>query len=140
MKRACILIVDDNRVNLKLAASVLDAAGYKILEAGDANEAINVIAKEWPDLILMDLAMPGLDGLSFTRQLKASAGTRDLAVVAFTASAMKGEADRASAAGCVGFISKPIDTRKFPQQIADILARQQSTPPATDAGSTPTSP
>jgi CheY-like chemotaxis protein len=118
-----ILIVDDNPVNLKLATSVLEFDGYKILEAGDAVQALAVIQATPPDLILMDIALPGMDGLTLTRQLKADPTTRHIGIVALTASAMKGDDHKAKAAGCDGYITKPIDTRKLSQQVAEILGR-----------------
>ncbi|HEV7926128.1 MAG TPA: response regulator [Verrucomicrobiae bacterium] len=118
-----ILIVDDNPVNLKLATSVLEFDGYKILEAGDAVQALAIIKETPPDLILMDIALPGMDGLTLTRQLKADPTTRHIGIVALTASAMKGDDQKAKDAGCDGYITKPIDTRKLSQQVAEILGR-----------------
>jgi CheY-like chemotaxis protein len=121
MNPALILIVDDNPVNLKLAASVLGFAGYQILEATDASQALDVIRQTPPDLILMDIALPGMDGLTLTRQLKADPTTRHIRIVALTASAMKGDDQKAKTAGCDGYITKPIDTRKFAEQVAETL-------------------
>jgi CheY-like chemotaxis protein len=123
MNPPLILIVDDNPVNLKLAASVLEYEGYKILEAMDAIQALDLIRKTPPDLILMDIALPGMDGLTLTKQLKADQTTRHIGVVALTASAMKGDDAKAWAAGCDGYITKPIDTRKLSEQVAQILGR-----------------
>jgi CheY-like chemotaxis protein len=121
MNPARILIVDDNPVNLKLAASVLEFAGYQILAATNASQALDVIQQTPPDLILMDIALPGMDGLTLTRQLKADQTTRHIRIVALTASAMKGDDQKAKAAGCDGYITKPIDTRKFAEQVAETL-------------------
>jgi CheY-like chemotaxis protein len=121
MTASRVLIVDDNPVNLKLTASVLEFAGYQILAATDANQALAVIRQTPPDLILMDIALPGMDGLTLTRQLKADPATRHIPIVALTASAMKGDDQKAKAAGCDGYITKPIDTRKFAGQVAEIL-------------------
>jgi CheY-like chemotaxis protein len=118
-----ILIVDDNPVNLKLASDVLECAGYRILKAVDAEEALIVIGREEkPALILMDIALPGMDGLTLTKRLKAEPYTRDIVVIALTAFAMKGDLEKAIAAGCNGYISKPIDTRRLPEQVAEFLA------------------
>jgi len=114
--------VDDNPVNLKLAASVLEFAGYQVLTASDANQAIEVVRRTPPDLILMDLALPGMDGLTLTRQLKVDPVTRHIGIVALTASAMKGDDQKARDAGCDGYITKPIDTRQFAGQVAEMLA------------------
>lgn len=121
MNTAWILIVDDNPINLKLAASVLEYEGYKILEATDAIQALDAIRRTPPDLILMDIALPGMDGLNLTKQLKADPTTRHIGVVALTASAMKGDDAKAKAAGCDGYITKPIDTRKLSRQVAEFL-------------------
>jgi CheY-like chemotaxis protein len=121
MKPGRILIVDDNAVNLKLAASVLEFAGFQIFTAADAQEALAILRQTQPDLILMDIALPGMDGLTLTRQLKADPATRHIGIVALTASAMKGDDQKAKAAGCDGYITKPIDTRKFAEQVAELL-------------------
>jgi CheY-like chemotaxis protein len=122
MRPARILVVDDNLINLKLAASVLESCGYEVLKAGDAEEAQRVMAQTLPDLILMDIGLPGMDGLTFTRQLKADPVTHDIRIIALTAYAMKGDDEKAQAAGCDGYITKPIDTRKLAEQVAQVLA------------------
>jgi len=121
MNPSRILIVDDNPVNLKLAASVLEFAGYHILEAADAIQALEVIKRTPPDLILMDIALPGMDGLTLTRQLKADSTTRHIRIVALTAFAMKGDDQKAKEAGCDGYVTKPIDTRNLHEQVAEFL-------------------
>ncbi len=118
MKGALVLIVDDNDVNLKLARVVLLAAGYEVATAGTAEEARAAVAAAPPRLILMDIQLPGTDGLTLTRQLKADARTRAIPVIALTAYAMKGDEEKAREAGCVGYISKPIDTRTFAETVA----------------------
>ena len=120
----CILIVDDNPTNLKLASRVLENEGYQIDLASSADEAQELLQHMRPDLILMDIALPGMDGLAFTRQLKADGRLKDIPIVAMTAFAMKGDDRRALEAGCEGYITKPIDTRKFPRQIAGFLGRK----------------
>jgi CheY-like chemotaxis protein len=119
---ARILIVDDNPVNLKLAANVLAFDGYTVLQAADAEEAMVIIADNKPDLILMDIAMPGMDGLTLTRKIKSDPATAKIIVVALTASAMKGDEDKAKAAGCEGYITKPVDTRTLSSKVAEMLA------------------
>jgi two-component system cell cycle response regulator len=120
---AKILVVDDNPTNLKLVSDVLEFEGYDILKAVDAEEAQVVLAATLPDLILMDIALPGMDGLTLTRKLKAEERTRGIRIVALTAFAMKGDDQKAFDAGCDGYITKPIDTRKLPDQVAEFLAR-----------------
>ena len=128
---AKILVVDDNPTNLKLVSDVLEFEGYEILRAMDAEEAQVILADTLPDLILMDIALPGMDGLTLTRQLKADARTRHIRVLALTAFAMKGDDRKALDAGCDGYITKPIDTRAFPGQVAAVLDRASSGNPET---------
>ncbi|HWQ15668.1 MAG TPA: response regulator [Roseiflexaceae bacterium] len=116
-----ILIVDDNPLNLKLTRVLLRGAGYEVRAAVDAEEALAALATFRPRLILMDIQLPGLDGLELTRRLKADPATRDIVVVALTAYAMKGDEQRAREAGCDGYIAKPIDTRTLPDVIAGFL-------------------
>jgi CheY-like chemotaxis protein len=119
-----ILVVDDNPTNLKLVVDVLGFEGYEVLRALNAVEAQEVIQRSPPALILMDIQMPGMDGLTFTRKLKGDAATRTIPIVAITSFAMKGDEQKAREAGCDGYLTKPIDTRKLPAQVADFL--QQS--------------
>lgn len=118
---ACILIVDDNPTNLKLASHVLEAEGYTVDLAADAEEAQELLQHMTPDLILMDIALPGMDGLTLTRKLKSDERLKHVPVVAMTAFAMVGDDRKALEAGCDGYITKPIDTRKFSQQVAAFL-------------------
>jgi CheY-like chemotaxis protein len=115
---ARVLIVDDNPTNLKLVAYLVRANGYDVDTAGDANAALAAIAAHRPALILMDLQLPGIDGLELTRKLKADPATRDIKIVAVTAYAMKGDEDKAFEAGCDDYVTKPIDTRALPATIA----------------------
>ena len=121
-----ILIVDDNAQNLKLARVILVGAGYEVRTAADAEEALETLATFVPQLILMDIQLPGMDGLELTRRLKQHASLRTIVVVALTAYAMKGDEEKARAAGCDGYITKPIDTEALPMLVADYLARQRS--------------
>ncbi len=118
---ALILVVDDNAMNLKLASRVLEAYGFRVTCVGSGEEALQSIERELPDLVLMDIALPGIDGLTLTRQLKADARYQGMKIVALTASAMKGDDVKAYAAGCDGYIPKPIDTRTFASQVAHFL-------------------
>ena len=121
MNGATILVVDDNGTNRKLVSDVLGFDGYRILQASDAEAAQEIIRSTPPDLILMDIALPGMDGLTLTRMLKASETTRHIVIVALTAFAMKGDDAKAREAGCDGYITKPIDTRTLPDAVAGYL-------------------
>jgi CheY-like chemotaxis protein len=118
---AVILVVDDNPTNLKLASALLRAEGYTVVPATDAEEAEALLAERIPDLILMDIALPGMDGLELTRRIKADPRLRHVPVIALTAFAMKGDDDRAREAGCDGYITKPIDTRAMPTLVRQVL-------------------
>src|ERR1700756_1965316 len=113
-----VLIVDDNMVNLNLACVLLEEAGYHVKTAVDAEEALRILPGYHPRLILMDLQLPGMDGLELTRRLKADPATQDILILALTAYAMKGDEQKALAAGCDGYISKPIDTRTLPSVLS----------------------
>ncbi|MDB6027775.1 MAG: two-component response regulator [Verrucomicrobiales bacterium] len=121
MKPVRILVVDDNPTNLKLVSAVLEFDGHNIFQANDAETAQQIIKMNRPDLILMDIALPGMDGLTLTRQLKADAETDSIVIVALTAFAMKGDDQKACDAGCDGYITKPIDTRKLSGLVAEFL-------------------
>ena len=121
MKEQRILVVDDNPTNLKLACSVLEMSGYAVEGACDAEAAIRLVDKTAPELILMDIGLPGMDGLTLTRKLKAEEKTRKIRIVALTAFAMKGDEESLLAAGCDGYICKPIDTRALAGQVAGYL-------------------
>lgn len=119
-----ILVVDDNFTNLKLASEMMECEGYLVDRAIDADSALAAIALNRPDLILMDLALPGMDGLELTRKLRGQESTIGIPVVALTAFAMKRDEERAMEAGCDAYIVKPIDTRKLPSLLAELLNRQ----------------
>lgn len=123
MTRGPVLVVDDNRINLELAEAILENAGYEVRTAADADEALAAIAMERPGVILMDLQLPDVDGLTLTRRLKADPATRDIPIVALTAYAMKGDAEKAREAGCDGYLSKPIEGRTLPKVVEGFLAR-----------------
>jgi len=116
-----ILVVDDNPANAALLAFLLQKHGYDIRTAADANEALEILSEFSPRLIMMDLQLPGMDGLALTRRLKADPKTRGILIIALTAYAMKGDDERARAAGCDGYVSKPIDTRALPGVVAEFL-------------------
>jgi two-component system cell cycle response regulator len=121
--RGHILIVDDNPIDLKLASEILEVHGFAVDGAADAEEAQRILLDRVPDLIVTDIALPGIDGLTFTRRLKADERLRHVPVVALTAFALQGDEERAAAAGCQGYIVKPIDIRQFAGQISGMLPR-----------------
>lgn len=116
-----ILVVDDNPTNLKLAGDLLELEAFEVLRAADAESALEIIGRTHPDLILMDVALPGMDGLTLTRMLKEGSGTEHIIIVALTAFAMKGDHEKILAAGCDTYITKPINTRNFPGLVKKIL-------------------
>src|SRR3981081_3206169 len=124
MRIDTVLIVDDNPQNLKLAKVILEAAGYEVKTAIDAEEALKILASSTPSLILMDLQLPRMDGLELTRRLKADPAYHEIIIIALTAYAMKGDDRKAFAAGCDGYISKPIDIDALPRVVAEYLARR----------------
>lgn len=119
----CILVVDDNSTNLKLASEVLEMEGLGVLRAEDADAALLHLDERLPDLILMDIALPGMDGLELTRLIKRNPRTSFIPIIALSAFAMKGDEEKALAAGCDGYITKPINTRTFPAQILSYLQK-----------------
>jgi CheY-like chemotaxis protein len=119
-----ILVVDDNPINLKLVSDLLAFEGYRVLKAVDGEKAAACVQTDPPDLILLDMDLPGVDGLTLTQRLKGDRQTADIIIVALTAFAMKGDRQRAMAAGCDGYVTKPIDTRKLPGQVAELLQRR----------------
>jgi CheY-like chemotaxis protein len=116
-----ILIVDDNSANLKLARVLLQTEGYVVRTAADAKEALEALKSFRPHLILMDIQLPGMDGLELTRRLKANSATRQIIILALTAYAMKGDEQKTVDAGCDGYIAKPIDTRGLLRLLAEYL-------------------
>ena len=129
--RRLILIVEDNDKNLKLMRDILQFHGYRTVEATTADQGIAISVRDRPDLVLMDVRLPGMDGLAALKTLRADPRTARIPVVAVTASVMPDERDAFRAAGFDGFIAKPIDVRAFPGQIQGYLASepQPSEPP-----------
>jgi CheY-like chemotaxis protein len=116
-----ILLIEDNAVNRRLAQFLLKSQGYEVWEVTSAPEAFASLKEKRPDLILMDIQLPGMDGLTATRQLKADPTTRDIPVLAVTSYAMKGDEAKAFEAGCSGYVTKPIDKTLFLQTVAKVL-------------------
>ena len=116
-----ILSVEDNPLNLELISDILEANGYTITTAVTGADAIKQVDIEAPDLILMDIQLPGLDGLTVTGIIKKKPGMENIPIIALTAHAMRGDEEKAREAGCDGYISKPIDTRAITQTIESFL-------------------
>lgn len=121
---AKILIVEDNPANLKLGVFLLQSAGHAVLTATDAEAGLTLAQDNQPHLILMDIQLPGMDGLEAIALLKRNDATRDIPVIALTALAMKGDEERIRAAGCVDYIAKPIHYQEFLATIAARLERE----------------
>ena len=123
-----ILVVDDNAANLKLVRVLLQTEGYVVRTAVDTDQALQLLKLFRPNLILMDIQLPGMDGLELTRRLKADSATRQIPIVALTAYAMKGDDQKTAAAGCDGYIAKPIDTHRLPRLVAEFLSKRTKIP------------
>lgn len=121
-----VLVIEDNPLNLELIVDLLEAKDFSVLQACSAEEGLRLAREAAPDLVLMDLSLPGMDGLAATQQLKADPSTRPLPVIALTAHAMSGDRDAAMAAGCDGYLTKPIDTRTFPDQVTRFIGSSQN--------------
>jgi CheY-like chemotaxis protein len=126
MSGSRILVVEDNALNLKLVRDVLRHAGYDVVEARSGEEGVRVAAECSPDLVLMDLQLPGIDGFEALRQLREGTPDRQVPVVAVTAFAMKEDHARAADAGFDGYVEKPISVRALPGQVAEFLAAGRS--------------
>jgi CheY-like chemotaxis protein len=124
VKAARILVVDDNLANVKLLRLALSAEGYEVQTALTGAEALRVIATDPPALVLMDIRLPDIDGLTVTRMVKSHPRTKGVPVLVVTAHAMRGDAERARAAGCDDYLTKPIDTRSLPAVVRRHLSGQ----------------
>ena len=123
MSAPAILVVDDNSLNLELVTDLLQDAGYTIRQARTAEEALDGVRVMRPDLILMDIGLPGMDGHAAVRALKADPDTRDIPTIALTAYAMAGDEDRARSSGFDGYITKPIQTRVLADTVRRLLVK-----------------
>jgi len=121
-----VLIIEDNEANMELATDLLEVAGFEVLQAPTAEIGIELARTRTPDLIVMDVGLPGMDGLEATMILKADRVTQAITVLATTSHAMKGDQEKALAAGCDGYLTKPIDTRTFADSVKRFL------PPASE--------
>jgi CheY-like chemotaxis protein len=120
--RGFILIVDDNPIDLKLTSTLLDVKGFEVEAAVDAEQAQLLLRRMVPDLMVVDIALPGMDGLTLTRLIKGDARLAHVPVVALTAFVKRGDEEQAAAAGCERYFTKPIDTQSFAEDIAATLA------------------
>ena len=116
-----ILVVDDNVDNLELVVKILSKKGYSIIEAVDGEEALSKAIDEGPDLILMDISLPKMDGYEVTKRLQEMDEYKNIPIIALTAHAMKGDREKALSMGCCDYISKPINIRELPNQVASNL-------------------
>jgi len=124
MKRK-ILVVEDNEDNLQVLSDELDYAGYEVVSAGDGEEAIEKTLAEMPDLILMDISIPIIDGWEVTRRLKADPKTSNIPIIALTAHAMSGDEEKAKAAGCDGYIAKPCTPDEVAAKVGHFLLHSE---------------
>jgi two-component system, cell cycle response regulator DivK len=121
-----VLVVEDNALNLELVVDLLEAGGFAVCHAATAEEGLHVAREAKPDLILMDLSLPGMDGLAAIKALRANPATCHLPILAVTAHAMRGDEEKAQAAGCDGYLTKPIDTREFVAKVAGFIGADAS--------------
>ena len=119
-----ILYVEDNPENRMLVRRILLSEGYSLLEARDADEALNVLSEKRPDLILMDINMPGVDGYTLTSHIKSMPGFAKVPILAITANVMRGDREKTLQAGCDGYIQKPIDIDQLTREIERFLSRR----------------
>ena len=125
--RGCVLIVEDNPLNMKLFSAMVGSQGYDVLQAGDGRAALDLARRHHPNLIIMDLQLPDMSGLDVTRMLKADDDTRDIAIIATTAYALRGDEEKIRASGCDGYMAKPIAVSNLPDLIDALITRS---PPA----------
>jgi two-component system cell cycle response regulator DivK len=125
--RGCVLIVEDNPLNMKLFAAMVGSQGYDVLQASDGRAALDLAHRQHPNLIIMDLQLPDMSGLDVTRSLKADDDTRDIAIIATTAYALRGDEETIQASGCDGYMAKPIAVSDLLDLIETLITRS---PPA----------
>ena len=123
MKNSTILVIEDNKLNMKLVRGMLSLGDYTMLEAMDAETGIQMAREYLPDLILMDIQLPGIDGLKATKIISNDANLKDIPILALTSYAMEGDKEKALTAGCVDYITKPIDVKKFLETVISFLKR-----------------
>ena len=119
MKR--ILVVEDNEINMYLCSRIIKSSGYEVIEARNGEEGVELAIKDKPDLVLMDIQLPGIDGLEATRRIRKSEADEDVPIIALTSYAMAGDREKALKAGCTGYIEKPINPETFISEIKKFL-------------------
>jgi CheY-like chemotaxis protein len=124
MPIARVLVIEDNPMNMELSIDLLRVQGHEVLAARTADEALSLLQQVIPDLILMDIQLPGLSGLDLTKRLREDGRTKAVPIIAITAYAMMGDAEKAFEAGCDGYIPKPINFQQFAQVVEDVLRRR----------------
>jgi two-component system cell cycle response regulator DivK len=118
-----VLLVEDNPHNRKIFSGMLTHSGFEVIEAEDGHQAIAAMAKQLPDIVLMDLSIPGIDGWEVTRRFKADARTKAVPIIALTAHAMRGDEERARAAGCDHYLAKPVSPKKVVEEVRRLLPK-----------------
>ena len=126
---ARILVVEDNPMNMKVVLMTLKRYGYTLIEAIDGEQALEMATREKPDLILMDIQLPKIDGMEVTRRLRQMPDFKQTPIIALSAYAMKGDVERGMEAGFDDYLSKPVNTRELPKVVEDMLSRKKDTIP-----------
>ena len=121
MKQKTILVIEDNELNMKLLRGILSTTVYEMIEAVDAETGLIMVREYRPDLVLMDIQLPGMDGLSATKVIKSEESIKDIPIVALTSYAMQGDKEKALKAGCAGYITKPFDAKNLLKTIKEFL-------------------
>ncbi len=124
----CVLVVEDNPLNMKLFAAMIASQGYQVLQASDGPHGLDLAHRQHPDLIVMDVQLPGMSGLDVVHSLKAEADTRDIPIIATSAFTQPDDLDRVRESGCDGFMAKPIAISEFLGMIEAIMAQRREQP------------
>jgi len=124
-----VMVVEDNEKNRKLMRVILKAKGFNVIEATTGEEALGILKNQKPDIILMDIQLPGVDGLTLTKQIKADATSSSIPIIAVTAHAMKGDEQKILDAGCDGYISKPVNTQELPFTVERYIKKSSEPKP-----------
>lgn len=120
-----VMVVEDNEKNRKLMRVVLKAKGYNVIEAATGEEALNILRNQKPDVILMDIQLPGIDGITLIKQIKGTIALKDTPIIAVTAYAMKGDEEKIMEAGCDAYVSKPINTQELPLIVEKYIKKHE---------------